>query len=130
MVTTARLHTKLGQLDFLKIYPNLSRRYCFYGAKALRPLTIISVPDVSRRYCFYGAKALRPPTTISVPDVSRRYCFYGAKALRPPTTISVSSDSCCFVILILYGEEGNAQEMNVSERERGWQFLWNLVNRK
>jgi hypothetical protein len=30
--SAARPHTKLGQCDFRKIYPNVWRRYCFYGA--------------------------------------------------------------------------------------------------
>jgi len=32
MVVAARPHTKLGQRDFRKIYPNVWRRDCFYGA--------------------------------------------------------------------------------------------------
>jgi len=32
MATTTRPHTKLGQRDFRKIYPNVWRRDCFYGA--------------------------------------------------------------------------------------------------
>jgi hypothetical protein len=32
MAAAARLHTKLGQRDFRKIYPNVWRRYYFYGA--------------------------------------------------------------------------------------------------
>jgi hypothetical protein len=32
MAPVARPHTKLSQRDFCKIYPNVWRRYCFYGA--------------------------------------------------------------------------------------------------
>jgi len=31
MAAVARPHTKLGQRDFRKIYPNVWRRDCFYG---------------------------------------------------------------------------------------------------